>query len=100
VQDQRKRFAFLDKRANVLEPPSRDIPSKQETYSGNMIFRQLFDTTGSSTYTYLLVDEASKEGILIDPVLDEIDRDLRLVEELDVKLIMVRIQHIILYSAV
>jgi sulfur dioxygenase len=55
-----------------------------------MLFRQLFDTSGSSTYTYLLCDEVSREGILIDPVLEMIDRDLSMVEELGVKLVMVR----------
>ena len=35
-----------------------------------MIFRQLFDPE-SSTYSYLLGDEKTKEGILIDAVLSE-----------------------------
>jgi glyoxylase-like metal-dependent hydrolase (beta-lactamase superfamily II)/rhodanese-related sulfurtransferase len=36
---------------------------------------QLFDPN-SSTYTYLLFDEASREALIIDPVDDQIERDL------------------------
>ena len=39
-----------------------------------MIFRQLFDTQ-SSTYTYLLADEASGQALLIDPVFEQARRD-------------------------
>ena len=56
-------------------------------YKG-LLFRQLFDTAGSSTYTYLLADEGSGEAILIDPVLEMVDRDLGIVSELGLKLTM------------
>ncbi|RKG59486.1 MBL fold metallo-hydrolase [Corallococcus sp. AB011P] len=46
-----------------------------------MLFRQLFDSE-SSTYTYLIGDEATRQAVLIDPVLEQVDRDLRLVGEL------------------
>jgi sulfur dioxygenase len=46
-----------------------------------MILRQLFDRE-TSTFTYLLADEATGEAALIDPVLENIDRDLGLVSEL------------------
>ncbi len=46
-----------------------------------MIFRQLFDPE-TSTYTYLLGDEASREAVLIDPVLEQFERDRALVREL------------------
>lgn len=42
---------------------------------------QLFESV-SSTYTYLLADTESREAVLIDPVLETVDRDLKLVEEL------------------
>lgn len=45
-----------------------------------MLFHQLFDAE-SSTYTYLLADRVSKEAILIDPVLDQIERDLKLLAD-------------------
>ncbi len=50
-----------------------------------MIFRQLFDRE-SSTYTYLLGDEATGEAVLIDPVLELVDRDVRLLAELGLSL--------------
>jgi sulfur dioxygenase len=51
-----------------------------------MIFRQLFDAT-SGTYTYLLASRRGGEALIIDPVLDKVERYLQLVRELDVKLI-------------
>lgn len=53
-----------------------------------MIFRQLYDAT-SSTYTYLLADEESREALLIDPVFEQVQRDLALLRELDLKLKLV-----------
>ena len=41
------------------------------------MFLQLFDPE-SSTWTYLLGDEASGEAVLIDPVLPQLERDLAL----------------------
>ena len=46
-----------------------------------MIFRQLFHQE-TCTYTYLLADELSREAVLIDPVIESIERDLRLLDEL------------------
>ncbi|GGC89787.1 hydrolase glyoxylase [Undibacterium terreum] len=48
-----------------------------------MIFRQLFDPT-SSTYTYLLGDGG--EALLIDPVYEQVPRDLALLQELGLRL--------------
>lgn len=47
---------------------------------------QLFDPA-SSTYTYLLVDEATREGLIIDPVDEQIERDLALLEQRNIKLV-------------
>lgn len=47
-----------------------------------MFFRQLFEAE-SSTYTYLLADEKTKEAILIDPVIETLERDKNLLIELD-----------------
>lgn len=41
----------------------------------------------SFTYTYLLADPDSKEAILIDPVIDTADRDVKLVTDLGLKLV-------------
>lgn len=38
----------------------------------DLLFRQLFDTSGSSTYTYLVADPVTKEALLIDPVLEQV----------------------------
>jgi sulfur dioxygenase len=51
-----------------------------------LIFRQLFDQA-SSTYTYLLASRPGGEALIIDPVLDKVDRYLQLVRELDLKLV-------------
>ncbi len=51
-----------------------------------MIFRQLFDAT-SGTYTYLLASRRGGEAMIIDPVLERVDRYLQLVRELDLKLV-------------
>jgi glyoxylase-like metal-dependent hydrolase (beta-lactamase superfamily II)/rhodanese-related sulfurtransferase len=50
-----------------------------------MIFRQLFDAK-SSTYTYILADEKSKDAVIIDPVFEQVNRDLALINELGLKL--------------
>jgi len=51
-----------------------------------MLLRQLFDHE-TWTYTYLLGDEASGEAVLIDPVIDQLERDIKLLQELDLKLV-------------
>jgi sulfur dioxygenase len=51
-----------------------------------MIFRQLYDCV-SSTYTYLLASRRGGEALIIDPVLEKVDRYLQLMKELDLKLI-------------
>ncbi|TGZ66313.1 hypothetical protein CRM22_005396 [Opisthorchis felineus] len=55
------------------------------TASGPLLFRQLFESV-SSTYTYLLADRASRIATIIDPVLEMVDRDSKLVNELNLKL--------------
>lgn len=57
------------------------------------IFYQLFEHE-SSTYTYLLADTQTKEAILIDPVFEMVDRDVKLITELDLKLKYVLDTHI------
>jgi len=58
-----------------------------------MLFRQLFDEE-SHTYTYLLADTASGEAALIDPVDTHVPMYLRLLEELDLKLIVALDTHV------
>jgi sulfur dioxygenase len=58
-----------------------------------MIFRQMFDRE-SCTYTYLLGDEQTREAVLIDPVDTELSLYLRLLEELDLKLVLALDTHV------
>ncbi len=51
-----------------------------------MIFRQLFDSV-SGTYTYLIASRRGGEALIIDPVIEKVDRYLQLVRELDLKLV-------------
>jgi sulfur dioxygenase len=51
-----------------------------------VIFRQLFDSV-SSTYTYIIASRHGGEALIIDPVLEKVDRYLQLVRELDLKLV-------------
>jgi glyoxylase-like metal-dependent hydrolase (beta-lactamase superfamily II) len=58
-----------------------------------MLLRQLFDAE-SSTYTYLVADPDAGVAALIDPVIEQIDRDLALVRELGLRLEMVLETHV------
>jgi sulfur dioxygenase len=51
-----------------------------------MIFRQLFDSV-SGTYTYLIASRRGAEALIIDPVLEKVDRYIQLLNELDVRLV-------------
>src|SRR5205809_2825322 len=51
-----------------------------------MLFRQLFDSV-SGTYTYLLASRRGGEALIIDPVIEKVDRYLQLIRELDLKLV-------------
>jgi glyoxylase-like metal-dependent hydrolase (beta-lactamase superfamily II) len=51
-----------------------------------MLFRQLFDSV-SGTYTYLLASRRGGEALIIDPVIEKVERYLQLVNELDLKLV-------------
>jgi sulfur dioxygenase len=58
-----------------------------------MHIRQLFDQA-SCAFSYLLIDEASRRAALIDPVLDQLDRDLTLLHELHADLQYVLETHV------
>ncbi len=59
----------------------------------DIIFYQLFEAE-SSTYTYIIADRKTKEAAIIDPVLETVDRDLKLISELDLHLVYVLETHI------
>lgn len=50
-----------------------------------MLFRQLYDNE-TSTFTYLIASETTKEAILVDPVLEQVERDWKLIQELGLTL--------------
>jgi glyoxylase-like metal-dependent hydrolase (beta-lactamase superfamily II) len=58
-----------------------------------MIFRQMFDH-GSSTYSYLIASREGGEALLVDPVLDNNQRYIQLVNELDLQLVLAVDTHI------
>ena len=58
-----------------------------------MIFRQFFDSV-SSTYTYLIASGKGREALIIDPVLEKTDQYIKLLHELDLRLVKVIDTHI------
>jgi len=51
-----------------------------------MIFRQMFEPV-SCTYSYLLASRPGGEALIIDPVFEKVERYIRLLEELDLRLV-------------
>ena len=51
-----------------------------------MIFRQLFEPV-SCTYSYLIASRCGGEALIIDPVLEKVDRYMQLMRGLDLKLV-------------
>ena len=58
-----------------------------------MLFRQLFDEN-SSTFTYLIASARGREALIIDPVLENVEKYITLLKELDLKLVKVIDTHI------
>ena len=58
-----------------------------------MIFKQVFDQK-SSTYTYLIASAEGREALIIDPVLENIEDYIKLLNELNLKLVKVIDTHI------
>ena len=58
-----------------------------------MIFKQVFDKK-TSTYTYLIASSIGREALIIDPVLDNINEYISLLNELDLRLVKVIDTHI------
>ena len=58
-----------------------------------MIFKQVFDQK-SSTYTYLIASAKGREAVIIDPVIDNVENYIKLLHELDLKLVKVIDTHI------
>ena len=58
-----------------------------------MIFKQLFDTK-SSTYTYIIASAKGREAMIIDPVIENVGEYIKLLKELNLKLVKVIDTHI------
>ena len=58
-----------------------------------MIFKQVFDQK-SSTYTYLIASAKGREALIIDPVVENVDSYIGLLNKLDLKLVKVIDTHI------
>jgi len=58
-----------------------------------MIFKQLFDNK-SSTYTYIISSGQGREALIIDPVIENTPEYLKILKELDLKLVKVIDTHI------
>ena len=58
-----------------------------------MIFKQVFDQK-SSTYTYLIASSQGREALIIDPVLENVDEYIKILKEMNLKLVKVIDTHI------
>ena len=58
-----------------------------------MILKQVFDKK-SSTYTYLIASSKGREALIIDPVLENVEDYIKLLNELDLRLVKVIDTHI------
>ena len=58
-----------------------------------MIFKQVFDQK-SSTYTYFIASSKGREALIIDPVIENVDSYIKLLNELELKLVKVIDTHI------
>jgi len=58
-----------------------------------MIFNQLFDNK-SSTYTYIMASDKGREALIIDPVIEKTEEYLKILKELNLKLVKVIDTHI------
>jgi len=62
-------------------------------FISTMLFEQLFDTK-SSTYTYIISSGKGREALIIDPVIENTNKYLKVLKELDLKLVKVIDTHI------
>jgi len=65
--------------------PPQAAPAAPASATGRVLLRQLFDAH-SCTYTYLIADPTSGEAALVDPVLEQLERDISLLQDLGLSL--------------
>jgi glyoxylase-like metal-dependent hydrolase (beta-lactamase superfamily II) len=82
--------ALVDDTYNLLKDAVRTqkiaLLFREKAAVPAMIFRQLFDSV-SGTYSYLLASRAGGEALILDPVLEKVDRYCQLLRELDLRLV-------------
>ena len=82
--------ALVDDTYNLLKDAVRTqkiaLLFREKAAAPAMIFRQLFDSV-SGTYSYLLASRAGGEALILDPVLEKVDRYCQLLRELDLRLV-------------
>ncbi|MBD2438090.1 FAD/NAD(P)-binding protein [Nostoc sp. FACHB-110] len=66
-------------------PFSHSQVSHPHSSPSNFLFRQFFDPE-SSSYTYLIADQQTGDAVLVDPVFEQVERDLQALDELGLKL--------------
>lgn len=87
-----RRIVFETLYSNPCSFRSKADFNKKEIMK-DIIFYQLFEVQ-SSTYTYLIADPETKKAAIIDPVWETVDRDLKLIRELDLHLSYILETHI------
>jgi uncharacterized NAD(P)/FAD-binding protein YdhS/glyoxylase-like metal-dependent hydrolase (beta-lactamase superfamily II) len=64
---------------------SPDTNAAKSSLAATLLFRQFFDPVTSS-YTYLIADRHTKDAVLVDTVLEQVDRDLQALNDLGLTL--------------
>jgi uncharacterized NAD(P)/FAD-binding protein YdhS/glyoxylase-like metal-dependent hydrolase (beta-lactamase superfamily II) len=72
-------------RAIPTTPLGKENIFNPTTTPSTLLFRQLLDPETSS-YTYLIADRQTREAVLVDPVLEQVERDLQIIDELGLTL--------------
>jgi len=60
------------------------VNTKSLANKNKLIFRSFFDAE-SSTYSYLLADDLTREALLIDPVYEQVERDAMFIKDMGLK---------------
>ena len=87
---------WLEKSKPITGSSIKNILTSQKDLNmsqNDTIFFQLFEHE-SSTYTYIIADKVTKEAAIIDPVMETFDRDRKLLEDLDLKLMYILDTHV------
>lgn len=76
-----------------IDDINNNLVNKGFKMNDNSIFFQLFEPE-SSTYTYIIGDSQTKEAAIIDPVIETVDRDLKFIGELGLKILYILDTHV------